>query len=107
NFGYTVKLSEDDKNINIQAAYQTGELNVNDVALGNGQAVIKLARLDGAAVKQLSDTYNQLMRQYMADTRDEGLNDEQFQVLLDNAGKLLAGNPSFSIDPISWKTAKG
>ncbi|MFW8265139.1 DUF945 family protein, partial [Klebsiella pneumoniae] len=28
NFGYTVKLSEDDKNINIQAAYQTGELNV-------------------------------------------------------------------------------
>ena len=107
NFGYTVKLSEDDKNINIQAAYQTGELNVNDVALGNGQAVIKLAKLDGAAVKQLSDTYNQLIRQYMAGTRDEGLNDEQFQVLLDNAGKLLAGNPSFSIDPISWKTGKG
>ena len=107
NFGYTVKLAEDDKNINIQAAYQTGELNVNDVALGNGQAVIKLAKLDGAAVKQLSDTYNQLIRQYMADTRDEGLNDEQFQVLLDNAGKLLAGNPSFSIDPISWKTGKG
>lgn len=107
NFGYTVKLSEDDKNINIQAVYQTGELNVNDVALGNGQAVIKLAKLDGAAVKQLSDTYNQLIRQYMADTRDEGLNDEQFQVLLDNAGKLLAGNPSFSIDPISWKTGKG
>lgn len=47
------------------------------------------------------------MRQYMADAHDEGLNDEQFQVLLDNAGKLLAGNPSFSIDPISWKTAKG
>lgn len=107
NFGYTVKLTEDDKNINIQAAYQTGDLNVNDVALGNGQAVIKLAKLDGAAVKQLSDTYNQLIRQYMADTRDEGLNDEQFQVLLDNAGKLLAGNPSFSIDPISWKTPKG
>ena len=56
---------------------------------------------------RLSDTYNQLIRQYMADTRDEGLNDEQFQVLLDNAGKLLSGNPSFSIDPISWKTAKG
>lgn len=107
NFGYTVKLTEDDKNINVQAAYQTGDLNVNDVALGNGQAVIKLAKLDGAAVKQLSDTYNQLIHQYMADTRDEGLNDEQFQVLLDNAGKLLAGNPSFSIDPISWKTDKG
>ena len=107
NFSYTVKLAEDDKNINIQAAYQTGDINVNDVPLGNGQAVIKLARLDGAAVKQLSDTYNQLIRQYMADAHDEGLNDEQFQVLLDNAGKLLAGNPSFSIDPISWKTAKG
>lgn len=107
NFGYTVKLTEDDKNINVQASYQSGDIIVNDVALGNAQAVIKLAKLDGAAVKQLSDTYNQLIRQYMADTRDEGLNDEQFQVLLDNGGKLLAGNPSFSIDPISWKTAKG
>ncbi|CAB3660925.1 hypothetical protein LMG3458_00577 [Achromobacter deleyi] len=107
NFGYTVKVAEDDKTINVQAAYQSGDIIVNDVALGNAQAVIKLAKLDGAAVKQLSDTYNQLIRQYMADTRDEGLNDEQFQVLLDNAGKLLSGNPSFSIDPISWKTAKG
>ncbi|CAB3650472.1 DUF945 family protein [Achromobacter pestifer] len=107
NFGYGVKLSEDDKSINVQAAYQTGDLTVNDVVLGNGQAVIKLAKLDGQAVKQLSDTYNQLMRQYMAQTEDEGLKDEQFQVLLDNAGKLLAGNPSFSIDPLSWKTAKG
>lgn len=107
NFGYGVKLSEDDKSINVQAAYQTGDIIVNDVALGNGQAVIKLAKLDGQAVKQLSDTYNQLMRQYMASTEDEGLKDEQIQVLLDSAGKLLAGNPSFSIDPISWKTGKG
>jgi uncharacterized protein YdgA (DUF945 family) len=107
NFGYSVKLSEDDKAINVQAAYQTGDLTVNDVALGNGQAVIKLARLDGQAVKQLSDTYNQLVRQYMLGATDEGLKDEQFDVLLDNGGKLLAGNPSFSIDPLSWKTAKG
>lgn len=107
NFSYGVKLSEDDKSINVQAAYQTGDLTVNDVVLGNGQAVVKLARLDGQAVKQLSDTYNQLMRQYMLGASDEGLKDEQFDVLLDNAGKLLAGNPSFSIDPLSWKTAKG
>ncbi len=107
NFSYGVKLSEDDKAINVQAAYQTGDLTVNDVVLGNGQAVIKLARLDGQAVKQLSDTYNQLMRQYMLGASDEGLKDEQFDVLLDNAGKLLSGNPSFSIDPLSWKTSKG
>ncbi len=107
NFGYGVKLSEDDKTINVQATYQTGDIAVNDVALGNGQAVIKLARLDGQAVKQLSDTYNQLVRQYMLGADDEGLKDEQFDALLDNAGKLLAGNPSFSIDPLSWKTAKG
>ncbi|KAG0739510.1 hypothetical protein G6F24_017309 [Rhizopus arrhizus] len=49
NFGYGVKLSEDDKSINVQAAYQTGDITVNDVALGNGQAVIKLAKLDGQA----------------------------------------------------------
>ena len=107
NFGYGVKLAEDDKNINVQAAYQTGDITVNDVALGNGQAVIKLAKLDGQAVKQLSDTYNQLLRQIMAQTEDEGLKDEQIQTMLDAGGKLLAGNPSFSIDPISWKTPKG
>lgn len=107
NFAYGVKLSEDDKSINVQASYQTGDITVNDVALGNGQAVIKLANLDGPAIKQLSDTYNQLARQYMLGASDEGLKDEQFDLMLDNAGKLLAGNPSFSIDPISWKTAKG
>lgn len=107
NFGYGVKLSEDDKSINVQAAYQSGDLIVNDVPLGSGQAVIKMSKLDGPAVKQLSDTYNQLMRQYMAHTEDEGLKDEQVQAMLDSAGKLLAGNPSFSIDPLSWKTAKG
>lgn len=107
NFGYGVKLAEDDKTINVQAAYQTGDITVNDVALGNGQAVIKLAKLDGQAVKQLSDTYNQLLRQIMAQTEDEGLKDEQIQTMLDAGGKLLAGNPSFSIDPISWKTPKG
>ncbi|MGY6270523.1 DUF945 family protein [Achromobacter denitrificans] len=105
--GYGVKLAEDDKNLNVEATYQTGDIILNDVALGNGQAVIKLAKLDGGAVKQLSDTYNQIVRQYMMGATDEGLKDEQFDVLLDNAGKLLAGNPSFSIDPISWKTAKG
>lgn len=107
NFAYGVKLSEDDKTINVQAAYNTGDMTVNDVALGSGQAVVKLAKLDGPAVKQLSDTYNQLVRQLMMGVSDEGLKDEQFDVLLDNAGKLLAGNPSFSIDPLSWKTAKG
>ncbi|KAG1581028.1 hypothetical protein G6F46_015426 [Rhizopus delemar] len=55
NFGYGVKLSEYDKSLNVQAAYQTGDITVNDVALGNGQAVIKLAKLDGQAVKQLPE----------------------------------------------------
>ena len=107
NLGYGVKLAEDDKNVNVEATYQTGNITFNDVALGNGQAVIKLAKLDGAAIKQLSDTYNQIVRQYMLGASDEGLKDEQFDAVLENAGKLLSGNPTFSIDPISWKTDKG
>ncbi|OAE64876.1 hypothetical protein A7J71_25390 [Achromobacter insolitus] len=107
NLGYGVKLGEDDKNVNVEATYQTGTITLNDVALGNGQAVIKLAKLDGAAIKQLSDTYNQIVRQYMLGATDEGLKDEQFDAVLENAGKLLNGNPTFSIDPISWKTDKG
>ncbi len=107
NFNYGIKLSEDDTTISAQAAYESGVITVNDVALGNIQTVIKLANLDGKAVKQISDTYNQLVRQLVLGTEDEGLKDEQFQVLMENGSKLLTGNPSFAIDPISWKTTKG
>ena len=71
-FGYTVKLTEDDKNIAMQAAYKLGGLTVDGVALGSGQAVVKLGNLDGVAVKQLADTYNQMMRQAVAGASDEG-----------------------------------
>ena len=43
----------------------------------------------------------------MAGASDEGLKDEQVQTLIDTATKLLAAKPTFSMDPISWKTAKG
>ena len=91
----------------MQAAYKLGGLTVDGVALGSGQAVVKLGNLDGVAVKQLADTYNQMMRQAVAGASDEGLKDEQVQTLIDTATKLLAAKPTFSMDPISWKTAKG
>ena len=105
-FGYTVKLTEDDKNIAMQAAYKLGGLTVDGVALGSGQAVVKLGNLT-ASRSQLADTYNQMMRQAVAGASDEGLKDEQVQTLIDTATKLLAAKPTFSMDPISWKTAKG
>ena len=90
----------------MQAAYKLGGLTVGGVALGSGQAVVKLGNLDGVAVKQLADTYNQMMRQAVAGAAT-GLKDEQVQTLIDTATKLLAAKPTFSMDPISWKTAKG
>ena len=48
-----------------------------------------------------------MMRQAVAGASDEGLKDEQVQTLIDTATKLLAAKPTFSMDPISWKTAKG
>ena len=54
NLGYGVKLAEDDKTLSAEATYQTGDIVLNDVALGNGQAVIRLAKLDGPAVKACS-----------------------------------------------------
>ena len=56
----------------MQAAYKLGGLTVDGVALGSGQAVVKLGNLDGVAVKQLADTYNQMMRQAVAGASDEG-----------------------------------
>ena len=77
----------------MQAAYKLGGLTVGGVALGSGQAVVKLGNLDGVAVKQLADTYNQMMRQAVAGASDEGLKDEQVQTLIDTATKLLAAKP--------------
>ena len=64
-FGYTVKLTEDDKNSHA-GRLQARRSTVDGVALGSGQAVVKLGNLDGVAVKQLADTYNQMMRQWPA-----------------------------------------
>ncbi len=106
-FGYGVTLSENDKSIGVKAAYDSGKVTVNDIAVGSGQMVVTLANLDGQAVKQFSDTYNQIVRQAMAGATDEGLKDEQVDSLLDTGTQLLAGNPSFAVEPLSWKTDKG
>lgn len=106
--GYTAKITENDKTIAIHAAYQTGDVKVNGLSVGSGQTVIKLDQLDGAALKQLSDIYNQIMSQMMKGDSDFSSEDEKLLTQAhDNLRKLLAGQPSFSIAPLSWKTDKG
>lgn len=106
--GYTAKITENADALAVQATYKTGEIKVNELPLGSGQAVIKLDKLDGAALKQLTDAYNQVMKQVMGGEAAADDADEKLAALVqDNLRKLLAGQPSLSIAPLSWKTDKG
>lgn len=105
---YTAQLTESGDALSVQAIYQTGNIRVNELALGNGQAVIKLDKLDGAALKQLVDAYNQVMAQIAQQDADTEQRTEKLATLvMDNLRKILAGQPTLSIEPLSWKTDKG
>src|SRR5690606_36575721 len=73
-----------------------------------GQAVIKLDRLDGRAVAELSDLYNEIFTDINnADTPSDALTTERRQALMVAGRQVLAGNPSLQIAPVTWKTPKG
>ncbi len=104
--GYTAKVRENDTAISVEAAYRTGNVMLNDILLGSGQTVLKLDNLDGAALKQIADAYNSLMAQVMSNG-DADVDDDLLPAVEANVRKLLAGKPSLSIAPVSWKTDKG
>ncbi|AWP83351.1 DUF945 family protein [Bordetella bronchiseptica] len=105
---YRALATEDGDYIDIEAAYKTGPLTVNKIPFGSGELNVKASRLDGQALKALSDGYNQLLRGYFATGEtDEGLKDEQLTMLIENGGRLLAGGPSLSLGPVAWRTEKG
>lgn len=110
--GYTVALTESGSNLNLDAGYQVGQIQVNGKDFGKGQASLKFERLDGKAVNELSKLYNQIIREAGesgGESDDAGpvLTDERRQALMQLGRQLLAGNPSMRLDPVSWQTAKG
>ncbi|GAB1575980.1 DUF945 family protein [Bordetella petrii] len=104
---YTAALTENGANINLEAGYQIGQINVNGNDFGKGQATLKMERLDGKAAAELSKLYRELVANMSEDGEDVPLTDEQRQQALQQVKQLLAGNPSLRLDPFVWQTGKG
>src|SRR5690606_106614 len=106
--GYTAALAESGSNLNLDLGYRIDQIKGNGNDFGKGQASLKPERLDGQAVNELSQLYNQLLRDIgQGDAAGAALTDERRDTLLRLGRELLAGNPSMRLDPISWQTAKG
>ncbi|QEI06544.1 DUF945 family protein [Pigmentiphaga aceris] len=105
---YRVKIDENDKFINVEAAYAVGAMKLGTVDLGSLQTTLKFAQLDGASLKVLSDFYAKLPATLSTtgSSSDDALK-SGMTALMGSGQQLLAANPTFSIDPLSWKTDKG
>lgn len=105
---YRVKIDENDKFINVEGAYAIGAMKLGTVNLGALQTTVKFLQLDGASLKVLSDFYSKLPATLSSTSESS---DDVFKngmaALMGSGQQLLAANPSFAIDPVSWKTDKG
>jgi len=110
---YRAKLSEDDTALSGEVGLDVGKLKVDDVDMGAAQLVFKFNRLDGVAVQDLSKHLGDREVEVVSDNLGEAAHDAD--TMLANAKarnasimRLIAGKPSFSIDPLSvLKTPNG
>lgn len=100
---------EDSQNISVNANYSIDSLQVKDQDIGSGKLIMKLAGLDGDALKQFAEQYNaQVMRIFQGSENDiDHFDQEMGSLLAQNMTRLLQGNPTLSIEPLSWKNSKG
>lgn len=109
-FKLTSNFSEDGNNIKGQQDYALDTLKIQGADFGSGKLTVKIDKLDGAALQQFSDNYNQQSRQLLAQAESltpEDYQQQASQLLISNLPILLKGNPSISLSPLSWKNSKG
>jgi uncharacterized protein YdgA (DUF945 family) len=110
--GFTLNstFGEDDKNIHGQFDYTLDALKIQGNDFGSGKLSIKLDRIDGEALKQFSNVYNQQAMQLLqqGEQIDPAVYQQQMaDILVQNLPLLLKGGPVISVNPLSWKNAKG
>jgi uncharacterized protein YdgA (DUF945 family) len=116
---YRTKVSEDDTALSGEVGLDVGNLKVDDIDMGAAQLVFKFNRFDGVAVRDLSKQFGKREHEddWVNDSVDENEHDamEREDALIAAAKarsasivRLIAGKPSFSIDPLSvLKTPSG
>jgi len=118
---YRTKMSEDDTALSGEVGLDVGKLKVDDVDMGAAQLVFKFNRFDGVAVRDLSKQLGK--REHENDWSNETVSvDESEHDAMEREDamtaaakergasivRLIAGKPSFSIDPLSvLKTPAG
>ena len=109
---YRTKMSEDDTALSGEMALDVGKLTIEDVDMGAAQLVFKFNRLDGVALSDLSKQFGKREQKYdwVNESTDE--NEQEAKEREDamiaaaaararSVARLIAGKPSFSIDPLS------
>lgn len=95
---YGARSSEDEKFMRGEIYLNTGATSLNGQAFGNQSLTIKTEKLDGQALKLVSDAYNRMMTQG---------DDESMDELLQAGKALLDANPTLALDNFSWTSDKG
>lgn len=109
-FNLTSQFGENGNSLNGQLDYTMAAVKVQGNDFGSGKLLVKIDNLDGKALKEFAEHYNQqamaLLQQ--ADTLSpEDYQQQTRDMLIQNLPLLLKGNPSLSIAPLSWKNSKG
>jgi uncharacterized protein YdgA (DUF945 family) len=116
---YRTKMSEDDTALSGEVGLDVGKLKVDDIDMGAAQLVFKFNRLDGVAVRDLSKQFGRReheddwLNESVDEDEHEGMEREDALIAAAKArgksvARLIAGKPSFSIDPLSMlKTPNG
>lgn len=105
--GYSVAVSEDDTMVNALATYSLEKLRIAEDDFGSGEIAVSIKRLDGPALKALTETYQQLMRQALGSEPSTGMQQADIEAVLANGQKVLTGNPVIAIDKLVWRNAAG
>lgn len=110
NYAQSYSLSEDDGAIKARINYETGMLSLNGQELAGGRLTMFAGNLNTAEVVKLVDLYkNAVLRKAQAGdtTGDVGLTPEERQSAAASTMALLAGNPTFRIEPLLLRTPSG
>lgn len=97
---YGANSSEDDTFMRGAVYLSAGATVLNGQALGSQSMTFKMDKLDGRALKLVSDAYNRTVAEGQKDS-------DNMDALLQAAKTLLNANPTLALDNFSWTTDKG
>ncbi len=102
-------IGEDETNLKGKITYSLDGLKMRNLDFGSGKFVITADRLDGEAVRQFTQAYNDAAAKSLSsgDLSSDAADTAIIDAVLSNLPILLKNNPQFGIEPLTWKNAKG